>query len=250
MLVAPSSLFVGCIEGLYVYHTREYCFSCTSFATRPQSLVAVDQAPYLCISPLHAYCLIRRGLFHNLILCDEVMSMQLGYVTICPRVSEESEIGCCEIRGEMAINAQMSDNTSASAVISGVAKQSDILKTAQKSMYPISAPSNEVSSLRQQLVALSTRLEKIEAQCPKIPSCSTHVLSSNQNLRSEDHLLQLLLINLHPLLLCLVYTRLSSLQPQPNQNLSYKIAIFCGCPLLLQVSVLPCHWIAAVLYLL
>ena len=136
--------------------------------------------------------------------------MQLGYVTICPRVSEESEIRCCEIRGEMAINAQMSDNTSASAVISGVAKQSDILKTAQKSMSLISAPSNEVSSLRQQLVALSTRLEKIEAQCPKIPS-STHVLSSNQNLRSEDYLLQLLLINLHPLLLCLVYPRLDKL---------------------------------------
>ena len=83
--------------------------------------------------------------------------MQLGYGTTYPRVSDENEMGCCEFRGEMALNVQMSDNTSASAVISGVAKQSDILKTAQKSFSPNSAPSNEVSSLRQQLVALSTR---------------------------------------------------------------------------------------------
>ena len=63
-------------------------------------------------------------------------------------MTEENKIGCCEIRGEVGINAQMSDNTVANAVISRVVKLSDILKTAQKSMSPSSAPSDEVSSLR------------------------------------------------------------------------------------------------------
>jgi len=52
------------------------------------------------------------------------------------------------------------------------------------SMSPSSASSDEVSSLRQQFIVLSTRLEKIEAQCSKIPSCSTRVVSWNQTLTS------------------------------------------------------------------
>ena len=51
-------------------------------------------------------------------------------------------------------------------------------------MSPSSVPSDEVSSLRQKLLVLSTRLEKIEAECSKIPSCSTHVRPSNQTLTS------------------------------------------------------------------
>ena len=53
-------------------------------------------------------------------------------------------------------------------------------------MSPSSAPSDEVSSLRQQLVVLSTRLKKIEAQCSENPSCSTHVVSLNQTVTSPS----------------------------------------------------------------
>ena len=54
-----------------------------------------------------------------------------------PRVYEGNKIGCCEIRGEMAINAQIGDNTSASAVISEVVKLSDILKIVQQAYLPV-----------------------------------------------------------------------------------------------------------------
>ena len=50
------------------------------------------------------------------------------------------------------------------------------------SISPSSAPSDEVSSLRQQLVVLSTPLKKIEVRCSENPSYSTHVVSSNQAL--------------------------------------------------------------------
>ena len=63
--------------------------------------------------------------------------MQLGYGTTHPRVSEENKIGCCEIRGEMRINAQMGDNTRANAEITGVVKLSDILKIAQQACLPV-----------------------------------------------------------------------------------------------------------------
>ena len=52
-------------------------------------------------------------------------------------MSEENKIGCREIRGEMAINAQMGNNTSTNAVIRGVVKLSDILKMAQQACLPI-----------------------------------------------------------------------------------------------------------------
>ena len=63
--------------------------------------------------------------------------MDLGYGTTYPRVSEGNKMSCCEIRGEMAINAQMGDNTSANAVISGVVKLSDILTIAQRACLPV-----------------------------------------------------------------------------------------------------------------
>ncbi|XP_068756924.1 uncharacterized protein [Montipora capricornis] len=54
------------------------------------------------------------------------------------------------------------------------------------SMTRTSAPSDEVSSLRQQLVVLSTRLNKFEAQCSENTSCSTPVVSSTQTLASPS----------------------------------------------------------------
>ena len=48
------------------------------------------------------------------------------------------------------------------------------------SMSRSSTPSDEVSSLRQQLVVLSTRVNKFEAQCSENTSCSTPVVSSKQ----------------------------------------------------------------------
>ena len=49
-----------------------------------------------------------------------------------------------------------------------------------------SAPSDEVSSLRQQLVVLSTRLNKFEAQCSENTLCSTPVVSSKQTSASPS----------------------------------------------------------------
>ena len=80
----------------------------------------------------------------------------------------------------MAINAQTPDNTSAYVVISGDAKSSDIPKIAQLSISRSSVPSDEVSSLRQQLVVLSSPLEIFEAQCSENASCPVPVGSSNQ----------------------------------------------------------------------
>ena len=56
------------------------------------------------------------------------------------------------------------------------------------SMPRSSAPSDEVSSLKQQLVVLSARLEKFEAQCSENPSCSVPVVSSNQTSALPSHL--------------------------------------------------------------
>ena len=63
--------------------------------------------------------------------------MQLRYGTTYPRVSEGKKICCCEIRGEMAINAQMGDNAGANAVMIGVVNLSDILKIAQRACLPV-----------------------------------------------------------------------------------------------------------------
>ena len=63
--------------------------------------------------------------------------MQLGYGTTYPRVSEGNKVRCREIRGEMAINAQMGDNTSTNAVIRAIVKLSDILKIAQQACLPV-----------------------------------------------------------------------------------------------------------------
>ena len=54
------------------------------------------------------------------------------------------------------------------------------------SMSRSSTPSDEVSSLRQQLVVLSTRLNKFEAQCSENTSCSTPVVSSKQTSASPS----------------------------------------------------------------
>ena len=54
------------------------------------------------------------------------------------------------------------------------------------SMTRTSAPSDEVSSLRQQLVVLSIRLNKFEAQCSENTSCSTPVVSSTQTSASPS----------------------------------------------------------------
>ena len=93
-------------------------------------------------------------------------------------------------------------------------------------MSPSSASSDEVSSLRQQLVVLSTPLKKIEAQCSENPSCSTHVVSSNQTLTSPSGLPAPVtfdqpsssptLFDLHVVIIPAAHQ---------NQNLSYKIAI-------------------------
>ena len=49
-----------------------------------------------------------------------------------------------------------------------------------------STPSDEVSSLRQQLVVLSTRLNKFKAQCSENTSCCTPVVSSKQTSASPS----------------------------------------------------------------
>ena len=54
------------------------------------------------------------------------------------------------------------------------------------SMSRSSTPSDEVSSLRQQLVVLSTRLNKFEAQCSENTSCSTPVVSSKETSASPS----------------------------------------------------------------
>ena len=66
----------------------------------------------------------------------------------------------------------------------------------------------------------------------------------------HDYHLQLLLISHHYVLVCLDYLPLPSLRLQQSQELSYISVTFCGPLLYLQVSACPCHWIAAVLYLL
>ena len=113
-------------------------------------------------------------------------------------------------------------------------------------------PSDEVNSLRQQLVVLSTRLAKFEAQCPEKSSSSVPAGSENQTSTSASRPPPpppLPLISHHHLLLCLDYLLLPSLHLPQHKKLSYNSVIFCGPLLHLQVNNCPYPWIAAVLYL-
>ncbi|KAL9979530.1 hypothetical protein ACROYT_G017206 [Oculina patagonica] len=80
----------------------------------------------------------------------------------------------------------MANNTSANAVTSGAVKLSNTQKNRPSSTPRSAVPSDEVNSLRQQLVVLSTRLEKYEAQCTEKSSTSIPAGSENQTSTSAS----------------------------------------------------------------